>query len=164
MSIRGALSGRVIEICPPPVLRERRWKSLFPSPLAEVQAFHLRAGEISARRICCGDLQKLMAHDRSRSSPMWGLMGSRQVWILAALCLMEGDDALISQSVSYPMDFRSQTGSTDRHKSAADNIIMTGGLWRSTINTVFLLNQGCSPHLHQSLWIQKMRNDFKMCV
>lgn len=45
-------------------------------------------------------------------------MGSQQVWILAALCLMEGDDALISQSASYPTDFRSQTGRTDRHQSA----------------------------------------------
>lgn len=33
-------------------------------------------GEISARRICCGDLQKLIAHDRSHSSHMWGPMGS----------------------------------------------------------------------------------------
>lgn len=64
-------------------------------------------------------------------------MGSRQVWILAALCLMEGDDALISRSVSYPTDFQSQNGCSDGHKSAAGNNIMTGGLLLSTINTVF---------------------------
>lgn len=52
-------------------------------------------------------------------------MGSRQVRILAALRLMEGDDALISQSVSYPTDFRSQAGCPDTHKSAADT---TSGL------------------------------------
>lgn len=49
---------------------------------------------------------------------------------------MEGDDALISQSVSYPTDFRSQNECTDEHKSADTNI-MTGGLLLSTINTVF---------------------------
>lgn len=38
---------------------------------------------------------------------------------------MEGDDALISQSVSYPTDFRSQAGCPDTHKSAADT---TSGL------------------------------------
>lgn len=67
--------------CPPPVLFERCWKSLFPSPLAEIQAFRLRAGEIAAQRICCRDLQKLIAHDRSHSSHMWERWGSRRVWI-----------------------------------------------------------------------------------
>lgn len=45
-------------------LHERWGKSLFPSP-------RRRAGELSAQRICCGDLQKLITHDRSHS--WWAL-------------------------------------------------------------------------------------------
>lgn len=58
---------------------------------------------------------------------------------------MEGEDALISQLVSYPTDFPSQTGCTDRHKSAADNI-MTGGLLLAPMS-VFLLHQSSRFHL-----------------
>lgn len=43
----------------------------------------------------------------------------------AALCLMEGEDALIGQSVSYPSGSRSQTGSTDRYKSTGHNGLRT---------------------------------------
>lgn len=43
----------------------------------------------------------------------------------AALCLMEGEDALIGQSVSYPSHSRSQTGCTDRYKSIARNGLRT---------------------------------------
>lgn len=43
----------------------------------------------------------------------------------AALCLMEGEDALIGQLVSYPSDSRSQTGCTDRYKSTAHNCLRT---------------------------------------
>lgn len=43
----------------------------------------------------------------------------------AALCLMEGEDALIGQSVSHPSDSWSQTGCNDRYKSTAHNGLRT---------------------------------------
>lgn len=42
------------------------------------------------------NLSHMIGHTAATCEGRWGL---GQAWILAALCLMEGDDALISQSL-----------------------------------------------------------------
>lgn len=79
-------------------------KPFFPSPslLTEFQVFCLRAGgegRFQLGGFAVGiyrNLSHMIGHTAATYEDRWGL---GQAWILAALCLMEGDDALISQSL-----------------------------------------------------------------
>lgn len=118
-------------------------------------------GEISARRICCRDLQKLIAHDRSHGSHMWereGVSGgvdfSRFVFNGGRWCSNWPVGQLASLTSWVRLDVLVESNLL---------LITPSWLWwilLSTVITVFLLNQ--SSHLQQPLWFNLLEAENRL--